>query len=480
MEVVHRRITAVIYGMLCHGLFAVSVGMMIFQMYFGMSRSFGTLAAPFSWFANLLLLIQFPLGHSLLLWGPGRRLLARLAPGAIGVSLSTTTYVIIASAQVLALFALWTPSGVIWWQAQGALFWLLTTLYAASWLLLGQAILDAGITLQTGSLGWWAVFRNARPAFPGMPTRGLFRLCRQPIYLAFTCTVWTVTVWTPDQLLIATGLTAYCLIGPLFKEGRFTRQFGQKFIDYQKIRPYWLPMGRLVGRNDLSIYDAFADHWWDGSQRWLRTLQNLVPARLAHFDRIAEWRGKTVLDLGCGGGFMSEALAQRGAIVTGIDPAENAIAIAQSHAVSQNLSIEYLVGTGEILPLADGSMDYVVCVDVLEHVADLSKVIKEVRRVLKPGGLFLFDTINRTWLASLVVVFFGERIFRILPVGTHDPAKFITPGELAELLKACGFSVSDFTGLGPRGLNRKLDFVFGVLPSTMIMYMGHAFVSTFK
>ena len=132
MEFAHRRITALIYGVLCHGLFAVGVGMMIFQMYFGMRKSFGTLAAPFSWLVNALLLVQFPLGHSLLLSAPGRRLLSRLAPGAISVSLSTTTYVIIASAQVLGLFALWTPSGVIWWQAQGAPFWILTTLYAAS------------------------------------------------------------------------------------------------------------------------------------------------------------------------------------------------------------------------------------------------------------------------------------------------------------------------------------------------------------
>ena len=158
----------------------------------------------------------------------------------------------------------------------------------------------------------------------------------------------------------------------------------------------------------------------------------------------------------------------------GVLEVEKAIAIAQRHAAAQNLSIKYLVGTGEALPLADGSMDYVVCVDVLEHVADLGGVINEVRRVLKPGGLFLFDTINRTWLANLVLVFFGERIFRILPVGTHDPTIFIAPANLATRLKACGFSVSEFTGLGPRGLNRKLDFVFGTLPSTMIMYIGHA------
>ena len=478
MELARRRIIAVFYGLLCHGLFVAGVGMMIFQMYFGMSRCFGTLAAPLSWLANAMLLMQFPLVHSFLLSPPGRRLLTRLAPTAFSVDLSATTYVIVASAQVLALFTYWTPSGVILWQAHGALFWILNTFYAASWLLLGKAILDAGITLQTGSLGWWAVFWNVRPAYPSMPTQGLFRLCRQPIYLAFTCTVWTVPVWTPDQVFIAIGLTAYCIIGPLFKEARFTRLFGQKFIDYRKIRPYWLPTSRTLlrppKRNDLSIYDTYAEHWWDGSQRWLRTLQNLVPARLKYFDRVSNWSGRNVLDLGCGGGFMSEALATRGAIVTGIDPAEKAIAIAQHHADSQNLSIRYFVGMGEKLPVVDASMDYVVCVDVLEHVADLGKVISEVCRVLRPGGIFLFDTINRTWLAALVVVFFGERIFRILPVGTHDPAKFIKPEELATLLIARGFTVSNFVGLAPRGLNRKLDFVFGTLPSTSIMYLGHA------
>ena len=478
MEFTRRRIVAAVYGLLCHGLFVAGVGMMIFQMYFGMSRSFGTLAPPMSWLVNAVLLVQFPLAHSLLLSPPGRRLLTRLAPSAFGTALSATTYVIVASAQVLALFAFWTPSGSIWWQAQSGPFWILTTLYAASWLLLAKAIFDAGITLQTGSLGWWAVFRNARPVYPGMPTRGLFKLCRQPIYLAFTCTVWTVPVWTPDQLFIAVGLTAYCIVGPLFKEARFARLFGQPFVDYQKARPYWLPISRPLlrpmKRNDLSIYDTYADHWWDGSQRWLRTLQNLVPARLKHFDRVANWPGKNVLDLGCGGGFMSEALALRGANVIGVDPAEKAIAIAQRHAAPRKLSIRYLHGTGEMLPVSDGSMDYVVCVDVLEHVADLDRVIGEIGRALRPGGMFLFDTINRTWLATLVVVVLGERIFRILPAGTHDPAKFVKPAELAAKLTARGFTVSDFVGLGPRGLDSKLDFMFGTLPSTSIMYMGHA------
>ncbi|CAN5485254.1 hypothetical protein BH10PSE7_BH10PSE7_15870 [soil metagenome] len=477
MELVRIRVIAIAYGITCHGLFLAGVGMMIFQMYFGMAKCFGALAAPLSWYANAVLLIQFPLAHSILLSRPGRRWLARLAPRAIAADLTATTYVIIASLQVLLLFSLWTPSGAIWWRAEGALFWTLTALYAASWTLLGKAILDAGITLQTGSLGWWAVFRGVRPVYPGMPARGLFRLCRQPIYLAFACTVWTVPIWTPDQLIVAIVLTGYCLIGPLFKEARFTRIFGEAFVSYKRDRPYWLPDWRSASaqaQNDLSIYDSHADHWWDGSWRWLRTLQNLVPPRLAYFDRIADWPGKDVLDLGCGGGFMAEALAAMGAKVTGIDPAEKALAIARRHAASRALSIKYIWGSGEALPVADQSMDYVVCVDVLEHVADLDAVICEIGRVLRPGGLFLFDTINRTWLATLVMVVLGERILRILPAGTHDPAKFIKPRELTAKLVARGFLVSDFAGLGPRGLNGRLDFVFGRLPSTAILYIGHA------
>ena len=384
MQQASRCGIAVIYGLLCHLLFVAGVGTMIFQMYFGLSRCFGTLPVPANWLVNAMLLLQFPLSHSYLLSQPGRRLLARLAPGDFGVDLSTTTFVIVASAQILALFVFWTPSGVILWQAQGGVLWILTGLYAASWLLLGKAILDAGLSLQTGWLGWWAVFRNRRPAYPGMPTRGLFRLCRQPIYLAFICTLWTVPLWTLDQLLIAIGLTAYCIVGPLFKEARFVRIFGQRFVDYQMTRPYILPASRPAlqppKRNDLTIYDSFADHWWDGSQRWLRTLQNLVPARLSHFDKFADWRGRTVLDLGCGGGFMAEALALRGANVIGVDPAEHAIAIARRHAAEQGLPIVYLRGSGEMLPVAAASMEFVVCVDVLEHVSDLVQVIDEIRR----------------------------------------------------------------------------------------------------
>lgn len=228
-------------------------------------------------------------------------------------------------------------------------------------------------------------------------------------------------------------------------------------------------------RNDLSIYDTYASGWWSGETRWLRLLQNMVPARLAYFTPIVgDWRDKSVLDLGCGGGFMSEALAERGAHVIGVDPSEPAIAIAKDHAEAAGLAIDYRVGAGEKLPVADSSLDIVLCVDVLEHVRDLDAVIAEIRRVLKPRGLFLFDTINRNWLARLVIVTLGESVLRLLPPGTHDPALFITPAELTARLERHDFAVAPLAGFGPCGLNRRFDLTFGALPTTSIAYIGHA------
>jgi 2-polyprenyl-6-hydroxyphenyl methylase/3-demethylubiquinone-9 3-methyltransferase len=386
-----------------------------------------------------------------------------------------TTYAILASMQVFLLFALWTPSGIIWWRAEGAMLWFMSGLYLVAWFLLLKAIWDAGIALQTGFLGWWAIANNRAPVYPPMPATGLFRFVRQPIYVAFALTLWTVPTWTPDQLAVALVLTTYCLVGPLLKERRFRQRFGQAFLAYADQVPYWLPWPRPVtNRNDLSIYGASAD-WWGGKTRWLRTLQNLVPARFAFFDPIVgDWRGKAVLDLGCGGGFMAEALTERGATVTGIDPSEAAIAAARRHAEANDLEIDYRVSGGERLPFANGVFDIVVCVDVLEHVEDLKRVLTEIRRVLRPNGVFLFDTINRTWMASFLMVTIGENFIRLLPRGAHNPTLFIRPDELVRKLEAAGFDVGRFVGMGPCGLNRRFDFIFGLLPTMAIQYLGQA------
>lgn len=227
-------------------------------------------------------------------------------------------------------------------------------------------------------------------------------------------------------------------------------------------------------RNDLTIYDQVADQWWSDDVRWVRTLKNLVPGRLKWFDQQFDWLGKDVLDLGCAGGFMAEAMAERGARVIGIDPAAEAVAAARRHASATGLAIQYDVGVGEALPYAAARFDAVVCVDVLEHVSDLSRVLAEVARVLRPGGLLLFDTINRNPIARLATITVAEDVLRLLPKGTHDPALFIKPRELREALEGAGLVTGPMTGLGPRGVNRRLDLTFGPLPLTAILYMGLA------
>ncbi|MEM9357290.1 MAG: bifunctional 2-polyprenyl-6-hydroxyphenol methylase/3-demethylubiquinol 3-O-methyltransferase UbiG [Pseudomonadota bacterium] len=227
--------------------------------------------------------------------------------------------------------------------------------------------------------------------------------------------------------------------------------------------------------NDLTIYDSQAAHWWDGSVRWLRTLHNMVPARLRYFDTfVKQWDGLIVLDVGCGGGFMSEAIAQRGARVLAVDPAAKAIDVARKRAATSGLLIDYQVGTGEVMNLADNSVDVVVCVDVLEHVQSVPRTLAEIARVLRPGGLFAFDTINRNPLSRFAVITCAENVLGFLPKGTHDPNLFIKPGELTSALEQLGFEPIGLAGLGPTGVNRDLDFTFGRVPLTLIQYMGVA------
>ncbi|MEX3014330.1 isoprenylcysteine carboxylmethyltransferase family protein [Gymnodinialimonas hymeniacidonis] len=236
-----RIALAYAYGIACHAIFTAAVLAMITAMFFGMSESLGQVSAPWHILANAALILQFPLMHSLLLSKRGGRILGKLAPARHAGTLSTTTYAIIASIQLLALFALWTPSGIIWWRAEGLAFAAICTAYAASWALLMKASFDAGAEVQSGALGWMSLAANRKPIFPPMPTTGLFRVIRQPIYVAFALTLWTVPVWTPDQLALAVTLTAYCLLAPILKESRFKARYGAEFETYKRHVPYALP-----------------------------------------------------------------------------------------------------------------------------------------------------------------------------------------------------------------------------------------------
>lgn len=236
-----RILVSLSIGLVCHLVFALGVFAMITAMFFGMSESLGAVPWPWAVAVNALLILQFPLAHSWLLTKRGGKVLAWLVPGTHGVGLSTTTYAIIASVQLFVLFAFWTPSDIVWWQAEGWIFWLLCGAYGVSWLLLAKASFDAGIEVQSGALGWMSMLANIRPVFPDMPTLGLFRFIRHPIYAAFVLTLWTVPTWTPDQLVLALSLTAYCILAPLLKERRFARRYDDRFQAYKNDVPYMIP-----------------------------------------------------------------------------------------------------------------------------------------------------------------------------------------------------------------------------------------------
>lgn len=238
------------WGLATHVLFAAGVGSMVLGLFTGMHLALGDVPKPWDYVTNFLLVVQFPLLHSWLLTRRGRAVLARLAPGGAGVTLAPSTYAMIAGAQLLALFWLWTPTGVVFWRAEGWAFWAMCAAFAGAWGLLGLAILSAGMGLQSGFIGWWALLRGRPVRYPDMPEGGLFRIVRQPIYLAFALTLWTPPVWTADQVGLALVWTLYCLAAPLLKERRFAALHGARWARYRARVPYMLPNPALLFRKD--------------------------------------------------------------------------------------------------------------------------------------------------------------------------------------------------------------------------------------
>lgn len=199
-------------------------------------------------------------------------------------------------------------------------------------------------------------------------------------------------------------------------------------------------------KNDLEFYDLSAENWWSPEAK-IFALYHLNQPRFEFFDRyVSNWEGLSVLDVGCGGGFTCEFMAQKGAIVSGIDQSQKCISKAQEHAAICDFKINYLQGLGENIPYRDNTFDGVICVDVLEHVADLNKTISEIYRVLKPNGLFLFDTINRNFKSKIIMIWLLENLVKEIPQGVHDWNKFIQPKELKELMEGKGFTNIEIKG----------------------------------
>ena len=252
---------------------------------------------------------------------------------------------------------------------------------------------------------------------------------------------------------------------------------------------------------DNEVYNRLGESWWDEASLLNILHGSITPGRFAYFRDVltqrvgAEVVGLRALDIGCGGGFLAEEFAALGCQVTGVDPSPVSIGVARAHAAGRGLHIDYRVGAGEDLPVPGAAFGLAYCCDVLEHVSDLDRVIAETARAIRPGGLYLFDTINRTRKSKLFAIKAMQQwpLTRLTDVAIHDWDMFITPAELAGTLERHGLVPGEMTGLGARArplavlrsfisarrgritygeLSRRLDV--GQVTSTAISYMGFA------
>jgi 2-polyprenyl-6-hydroxyphenyl methylase/3-demethylubiquinone-9 3-methyltransferase len=208
---------------------------------------------------------------------------------------------------------------------------------------------------------------------------------------------------------------------------------------------------------DNQLYDRLGDTWWDEDALLGLLRTSLNPGRFGYMRRIltevlhVDPGGKAALDVGCGGGLLAEEFARLGFRVTGVDPSAESLRTARAHAAAGGLDIEYVEATGEQLPFPDASFDVAYCCDVLEHVNDLQRTLDETARVLKPGGVYLYDTINRTLRSKLVMIkLFQEwKSTALMEPNLHDWDMFIKPRELVAALERAGLSNRDLQGIGP-------------------------------
>ncbi len=244
MNDVRRILSALAMAVFCHAAFVLAVGSMAYALATGLQHGQGSLSGFAGGAANALLIAQFPLLHSFLLGKRGRPWLVRLSPVGSGRALALSTYVFLGSLQLLLTFWAWSPSGIVWHVPHGVSGGLQYALFAAAWLFLVKALSDAGLAVQSGAAGWWAMLRNRPVEYGPMPTTGLFAACRQPIYLGFALVLWTAPVWSADWLALTAGWTAYCVLGPRLKEARWESMFGEQFRSYRATVPYLVPRFR--------------------------------------------------------------------------------------------------------------------------------------------------------------------------------------------------------------------------------------------
>jgi len=198
---------------------------------------------------------------------------------------------------------------------------------------------------------------------------------------------------------------------------------------------------------EIQKFSDAAHHWWDINSEF-RPLHEINPLRLEWINACASLKGKKVIDVGCGGGILSESMARKGATVTGIDLSESALKVADLHSLESNLKIHYQhIAAEQMAQHQAGEYDVVTCMEMLEHVPDPNSVVNACAKLAKPGGMIFFSTLNRNLRSYLSAIIAAEYLLRLLPKGTHDYTKFITPAELSQSIRAAGLELLSFKGI---------------------------------
>ena len=211
-----------------------------------------------------------------------------------------------------------------------------------------------------------------------------------------------------------------------------------------------------VDATELAKFSALAHRWWNPDSEF-KPLHDINPLRLDYIDAFANGlAGKRVADVGCGGGILAEALAGRGAHVTGLDLSEKALGVALRHAQESGVAVDYRLQSAESFAAEQpGSFDVVACMEMLEHVPEPQQTIAACAQLLKPGGAAVFSTINRNPKSYLFAVIGAEYVLRLLPRGTHDYSRFIRPSELSRHARNAGLDPLDITGMTYQPLTRR-------------------------
>ncbi len=220
---------------------------------------------------------------------------------------------------------------------------------------------------------------------------------------------------------------------------------------------------------DKDPFEAFADDWWDPKGR-LKSLHTINPLRFSYYkEKVKELNGLKVLDVGCGGGLLSEKFAKEGALVTGIDLSPVSIKAAKKHAEESGLKIDYRHCSITDLVKEDDGFDAVICAEVLEHVDDFEGFIKDCAGFLKAGGFFFFSTLNKTFRSRFFAIYVAEDILGMVPQGTHDYNRFVKPSTLTKILRENAIEVKDLAGL----TFEPLSFSFKLSKNLSINYLGY-------